>query len=145
MIQGKDFTDFELNFIAFVKQDVRQGGFHTLLNDTGLCVDELTEALGMTELYDCDYLDIDGELNADKLFSDAYIRSEALHVFKILEVFTAHIPCKSKNKRILFMAVGESRMPGEPYTCYTYGFIVDAEGAEPRYYFHCITEITNET
>lgn len=144
MIQGKEFTDFESDFIAFVEQDIRQGGFRHLLGDTGLCVDEVLEALGAAEMYDCDYLDIEGELNADKLFSDISIRDEALNALKIVEVFTIRIPCRSENENVLFMAVGESQMPGKPYTCYTYGFTVDAQETESRYCFHSVAEITNE-
>lgn len=144
MIQGKEFTNFEADFIAFVEQDIRQGGFHHLLGDTGLCADEVIEAFGVAEMYDCDYLDIEGELNADKLFSDTSIREKALHTLKIVEVSTIRIPCRSENESVLFMAVGESQMPGESYTCYTYGFTVDAQGKESRYYFHCVAEITNE-
>lgn len=141
MIQGKEFSDFESDFIEFVKQDVKQGGFNTLLNDTGLCADEVIEALGMTGMYDCDYLDMDGELNTDKLFSDTHIRSMARDTLRMTEVTTVRIPSRIKEESILFMAIGESCMPGIPYTCYAYGFITYTERKEEMYYFHSMANI----
>lgn len=141
MLQGKEFIDFESDFIEFVKQDVRQGGFHTLLSDTGLCADEVIETLGMTEKYDCDYLDMDGELDADKLFSDTHIRSLARDTLRTVEVTTICIPSRLKEESILFMAVGESCMPGIPYTCYTYGFVTYTSRKEEMYYFHSMANV----
>lgn len=144
MIQGREFIDSESDLIQFVKQDIRRGAFNALLSYAGIGVNELVNGLDVTELYDYDYLDVEGELYTKEIFLDKCIREAILRELRIVEIFTILIQRDEESHRIVFMAVGENQIPGEPYTCYAYGFIDCTMNLKPRYYFHCLTEIKAE-
>lgn len=138
MIQGREFTDIEQNFIGFVTDNIQKGQFDAFLQDIEIDKDTLIETLEVTGLYDYDYLDLHGELNADEIFTDITSQYAVLQTLSICEVMTLRIP-NDKEENILFISIGESQMPGISYTCYAYGFITENKRRGKRYYFENLT------
>lgn len=145
MIQGKEFTDFEHGLMNYLHEDIRQGGFDKVLGKIGKTRETLNQAISDPELADWDYIDVDGELNTDKIFTDTFIKREVLRTLRIVEVMTVPILLTAQDNRALFMVVGESTTPEAPYICYAYGMIIQAHNEEETYYFRCLTEIRENT